>query len=77
MTNNNTQTSPDNNNIIIENTQDARLMFTNEEASRRLKPNSSPGTDSKTCIDDSTKDKLAKPNSSGAITRSTYMPVDQ
>ena len=72
----NTQTSPVNNNIITENTQKARLMSASEEAPTRRNSSSSSRIDSKTCIDDRTKDKLAKPKSSGPTARSTYIDVD-
>jgi hypothetical protein len=77
MMNNNIQTEPNSINIMTEKTQNARLITTSEEAFTWFKPNPSSGTESNTCIDDSTKDKLAKTNKSGAIARSKYMPVDQ
>lgn len=72
MTRNNIQTSPESSNTTTEKTQNIRLMHTSE-GSRRSNPNPSSGTASRTCMGDSTKDKLAKIKRSGAITRSTYI----
>jgi hypothetical protein len=75
--NDNTQTAPNSSNIMTENTENARLITASEETFTWFKPNPSSGIESNTCIDDSTKDKLAKKNRGGAIARSTYIPVDQ
>lgn len=53
----NTPTATVSNNIIIENTKNARRIAVSEEASMRLNPSLSSGTASKTCIDDKTKER--------------------
>jgi hypothetical protein len=75
--NNNAQIKPESSNIMTENTQIARFIARSEEVDTRLLLSSSSETASKTCKDDSTKERLANPKIIGAIERSTHIPVDQ
>ena len=68
---------PESSNIIIENTQKACFIARILAVLYPFDQSPSEGTESTTCIDERTTERLANINISGPITLSRYMAVDQ
>lgn len=71
------RTTPERSSIMIENTQKACLIARILAVSYPFNQSPSEGTESITCIDESTTERLANANISGLITLSKYKAVDQ
>jgi hypothetical protein len=69
--------TPETSSIMIENTQKARLIARTPNMSDRSDQSPSEGTESTTCIEERTIERLVNRNMSGPITSLKYKAVDQ